>query len=87
MKRKTRIIKFLILIIFILIGGFGYYHTKYISPNAYKIKKTIINNKQLPKEFENFEIAFISDIHLKNTDDLDRLDSIISALINNKLRW
>lgn len=80
MRKKTRIIKFLIFIIIIIIGSFGYYHARYIAPNDYKIKRTTINNKQLPKEFEDFEIAFISDINLKNTNDLDRLDNIISTL-------
>ena len=80
MRKNTRIIKFLIFIIIIIIGSFGYYHARYIAPNDYKIKRTTINNKQLPKEFEDFEIAFISDINLKNTNDLDRLDNIISTL-------
>ena len=80
MRKKTRIIKFLIFIIIIIIGSFGYYHARYIAPNDYKIKRTTINNKRLPKEFEDFEIAFISDINLKNTNDLDRLDNIISTL-------
>ena len=80
MRKKARIIKFLIFIIIIIIGSFGYYHARYIAPNDYKIKRTTINNKQLPKEFEDFEIAFISDINLKNINDLDRLDNIISTL-------
>ena len=40
-----------------------------------KSKELLLTIIRLPKEFEDFEIAFISDINLKNTNDLDRLDN------------
>ncbi|WP_304960282.1 metallophosphoesterase [Thomasclavelia cocleata] len=80
MRKKLRTIKILLLVIIIIGGGFGYYYSHYIAPNNYTVKKTTINNSNLPKEFENFEIGFISDINLKNSSDITRLEKIITSL-------
>lgn len=80
MIKKTRLIKFLLLLIIIITGSFGYYHAKYIAPYDFKIKNTTIENEKLPKEFKDFTIAFISDINLKNSEDISRLKNIINTL-------
>lgn len=80
MKRKLKTIKLLLLVIIILGSSFGYYYSHYIAPNDYTIKKTTINNGSLPNEFENFEIGFISDINLQNSNDIERLEKIITSL-------
>lgn len=79
MKIKARIIKFLVFIVIIAIA-FGYYHARCIAPYNFSIKNDTVIDKRLPQEFDNFKIAFISDINLKNTDDLTRLDEIIASL-------
>lgn len=80
MRKKIRTIKILILIILVIGGGFGYYHSRFIAPDDYTIKRTTISNSSLPNEFNNFEIGFISDINLKNSEDITRLEKIISSL-------
>lgn len=80
MRKKIRTIKILLLIIIVLGGGFSYYYSHNIAPDSYSIKTTTISNSSLPDEFKNFEIGFISDINLKNDDDVKRFNKIIASL-------
>lgn len=80
MRKKLRTVKFLLLTIIVIGGGFGYYYSRYIAPDDYTIKKTTINNSSLPNQFENFEIGFISDINLQDSNDIDRFEEIIVSL-------
>lgn len=82
MRKKIRIIKILLLVIIIIGGCFGYYYSHYIAPDDYTIKKITISNSSLPNEFKNFEIGFISDINLQNSNDITRLEKIITSLNN-----
>ena len=81
MRKKIRTIKILILIILVIGGGFGYYHSRFIAPDDYTIKRTTISNSNLPNESINIHIGFISDIILKNSEDITILEKIISSLI------
>lgn len=80
MRKKLRLIKILLLSIMIIASGFSYYHSHYIAPNSYQVAKTTITNSSLPKEFNNFEVAFISDINLQNSSDVKRFKEIVTSL-------
>ncbi|MFQ6794314.1 MAG: metallophosphoesterase [Thomasclavelia sp.] len=85
MKRKIRIIKLLILVIVVIAISFTYYYSHSIAPEGYKIKETTINNDNLPDEFKDFRIGFISDINLKNDSDIKRLEKIVTSLNKEKV--
>lgn len=53
------------IIIAILISILGLFALIFISNNFLKIKKYTISNSKLPKEFNNFKIVHISDVHSK----------------------
>lgn len=80
MRKKIRIIKILSLVIILIGGSFCYYYGRYVTPNKYVVKKTTIINNDLPQQFENFEIGFISDINLQDSDDVTRLKQIVARL-------
>lgn len=80
MKKKIKIIKILILVIIILLAGFTYYYSHSIAPAGYKIQESTITKDSLPAEFDNFEIGFISDINLGDSNDIDRLEKIVASL-------
>ena len=38
-------------------------HTIVISPKTYRIQDVQVTNKTIPQQFQNFKIAYLSDMH------------------------
>lgn len=55
-------------------------HTIVISPKTYRIQDVQVTNKTIPQQFQNFKIAYLSDIHLRSKKDITRLESIVKDL-------
>ncbi len=72
------IIGFIVICLFIcMINVFAF------SKNAYKISTTEVVSSKLPNEFNNFTIAYFSDVHLNNKKDVNRFLTIINDLNQN----
>lgn len=80
MKNKKILIKLLIVISLIgtIIGS--YFYSIKIAPTAFRLSMTTVNDSSLPKEFNNFKIAYFSDLNLSTADDLDRLKNIVTKI-------
>ncbi|ONI46162.1 hypothetical protein AN642_00800 [Epulopiscium sp. SCG-B10WGA-EpuloA2] len=52
----------------------------FIEPYIQQIKKYTISDKQLPKNFHNYKIAFLADIHYGRTINDNNLDKIINKV-------
>lgn len=55
-------------------------HTIVISPKSYRIHHVEVTNKAIPQQFQNFKIAYLSDIHLRSQKDITRLEEIVKDL-------
>lgn len=80
LKKKFKIIKTLLIVIIILSLGFGYYHSRYIAPINYQTKKYTITHTSIPESFTGFKIGYISDLHIKSSEDIQRLQDIVNTL-------
>ncbi|MBO6047559.1 MAG: metallophosphoesterase family protein [Erysipelotrichaceae bacterium] len=76
LKTKKRIV--LILVIAIVVTLFV--HVNFLSAQQYTFRHQIIVNESIPKKFEGFRIALLSDIHLNSLQDVTRLEEIVEDL-------
>lgn len=79
-EKKFRSIKILLVSILIISVGFGYYHSRYIAPMDYQTKNYTISNTLVPEIFTDFKIGYISDFHIKTSEDIERLKKIVDTL-------
>lgn len=79
-KKKFKIIKVLLIVIIILSIGFGYYHSRYIAPTSYQTKNYTISHSSIPESFTDFKIGYISDLNIKSSEDIERLQNIVDTL-------
>lgn len=79
-RKKFRSIKILLVCILIVSIGFGYYHSRYLAPMDYQTKNYTVASTLIPKTFTNFKIGYISDIHIKTSEDITRLQKIVDTL-------
>lgn len=80
MRKKRKLIKIILAVVLIFTIGFGCYYTFAIAKNDYRFKKDSFSSTILPKEFNGFTIGFLSDLNLKDADDLSRLKDITEEL-------
>ena len=78
MKKKTKIIVSIIILIVIILFGWIYYTNTNIETTQYNIK-----NVKIPNEFDDFKIAEIADLHNKewNNKLVDKLKKIKPDMI------
>lgn len=67
---------FIILFIIILIIGYGFF----INVNGYKVVDQSIKLENIPDSFNDFKIAQISDLLIKNKNDLARVKKIVNSI-------
>lgn len=79
-KKKIRTIKILLIVVLLASIGFGYYHSRFIAPNDYKVENYTIKSSLVSKELNNFKIAYISDLNIKDSDDIERLENIAKKI-------
>lgn len=72
--------KLIITLIILLILLFSIIDALFIAPRNTKVRKEIIINSKIPKEFDGFTIIFISDIHYNNFMDYSRFKKIIDKI-------
>lgn len=85
MKKGKRLSKgktiFRLCILFILVSIVTiYYFSRFISPDEYKITNKEIVSSNLSDSITGLRVAFISDINLKNQEDVDRLKNIVNTM-------
>ncbi len=73
-----KIIKFIIILIFVIIITFLY--GRFVEPNFFKIKEYNIVNENFVENFYGLKILHISDIHYGNTTDKKDLDRILNKI-------
>lgn len=78
MLKKLR--KILLICILFTSIGFGSYTLLHGSKTEYRFKNNTYQNNQLPSAFNDFTIAFISDVNLHQESDLKRLKTIVNNL-------
>lgn len=67
---------FIILFIIVIITGYGFL----INTSGFKIVDQNINITNLPDSFNDFKIAQISDLLIKDKNDLDRIKKIVNSI-------
>jgi Predicted phosphohydrolases len=77
-KKTIKRIVILLLIILMLIGTYVY--SRFIVMNMIKINRINYQSEELPEAFNGFKIGFISDIYIKDSSDLKRLEDIVNNL-------
>lgn len=77
MKKKTKIIILIGILLLILMGLYLYYENNYLQVSNYTIE-----SNRLPEDFNNFKIAHISDFH--NTKSKKITDDLIKEIKNSK---
>lgn len=80
LKKKLKTIKILLIVICILSIGFGYYYSRFIAPTDYHVKNYDIKDSTITKTLDNFKIGFISDLNIKSSSDIERLNNIVNTL-------
>lgn len=55
-------------------------HVFVLSKNEYTIKSYSYTSTKLPRRYDGFKVAFISDVHLETNDDITRFAKIIKDL-------
>lgn len=79
-KKKIRTVKILLIVVIVASIGFGYYHSRFIAPNDYKVQNYTIKSALVNKELHNFKIGYISDLNIKDSDDIERLEKIADKI-------
>ena len=80
-KKSTRstIFKLSILLLLVSIVS-GYYYGHFIAPTDYKVTSKTITSDNLLTSASDVKIGFISDIHLKDKEDISRLKEIVTTM-------
>jgi hypothetical protein len=76
----TKLLKRLICILLAIAVIVSVIYTFMISPNDYVISSYEYATTSIPSEFDHFKIAFFSDCHIRNEDDIERLSKIVDSL-------
>jgi hypothetical protein len=76
----TSLLKKLVCVLLVLVILLSVVYTFVISPNDYTISSYEYTTTSIPSQFDHFKIAFFSDCHIRNEDDIERLDKIVSSL-------
>lgn len=75
-KSHKRLIIILIVFSFIILSGYIFIY----SPEAYRFKDYTYTSNKITKDLDTTTIACISDVHLKDTESLERFTSVIEDL-------
>ena len=73
----------IVLAVFIIAIGTYFYSSK-IAPTHFSLTNTTYTHASIPKGFDGFKIAFISDFDLKNKEGLDYLEECITMVNSAK---
>lgn len=82
MKKRLKTIFILILCITTVSLAYWIYYGLNIAKDDYRLTKLEVIDTNLPEEFSDFKIGFISDINLNETSDINRLETIIDDINN-----
>ena len=81
MQNKRKLNKKFILIIGIILLSIGtYLWSTLVSPTNFELNHQTFIHSSIPEGFDNFKIAFFSDLDLQTEKDLDYLEKCITKM-------
>lgn len=80
MRKKFVIIRNIIIILLAVLLGLFVFNLFFGSSTNYRFTNNTFSNEKLPKEFNDFTIAFMSDLNISEKSDLSRTKKIVTEL-------
>lgn len=80
MRKKIIILRNIIIVLLVVLLGLFVFNEVFGLTTNYRFTNNTFSNENLPKEFNDFTIAFISDLNIAEKDDLTRTEKIVKEL-------